>query len=102
MRAVAREPARTPHGGMPAPSVVGTEAVPAVELDGLGGELHHAVLREPREHRVERLLLAHARVEGLVATEAGGDPKGLAAQLAEPRERLQQELLVRDRMADLE
>src|SRR3954471_22516426 len=102
MGGLAREPARTPYGGMPGPSVIRAQAVPAVELDGLGGQLPHAALRQPREDGVERLLLAHARVEGLVTAESGGDPKRLAAQLAEPRERLQEELLVGDRMADLE
>ena len=51
---------------------------------------------------VERLLLAHAGLEGVLALEAGGDPQRLAAVIAEPRERAQQELLVRDRLADLE
>src|SRR3954471_11483099 len=87
---------------MPTPLVVRAESVPAVELDRLGGELHHALLREPREDGVERLLLAHAGVKGLVAAEAGGDAERLTAQFAEPRERLQEELLVRDRMTDLE
>src|SRR3954466_2820913 len=69
-RAPAREPTRTPYGGMPAPSVVRAETVPAIELDGLGGQLHHALLRQPGEDGVERLLLADAGVEGLVAAEA--------------------------------
>ena len=54
------------------------------------------------EGAVERLLLADAGLERLVAAEARGDPERLAAVLAERGERLQQELLVRDRVADLE
>src|SRR5690349_1302101 len=83
-------------------SVVGTQAVPAVELDGLGRQLHHARLRQPREDGVERLLLADAGVESLVAAEAGRDAQRLAPQLAEAGERLEEELLVRDRVPDLE
>src|SRR3954453_15230460 len=87
---------------MPAQVVVAADQVPAVELDCLRGELPHAALGEPGEDGVERLLLAHAGVEGLVAAEAGGDPERLAAQLAEPREGLQEELFVCHRVTDLE
>src|SRR4051794_10080152 len=83
-------------------SVIRAEPVPAVELDGFRGELPHPRLRQPRQHRVERLLLADSGIEGLVAAEARRDPKRLAAQLTQPWEGLQQELLVRDRLADLE
>ncbi len=63
--------------------VLAAEAVPAVELEALGRELHAAALREPREHRVERLVLAHARVERLLAAEPSGDPQRLTAVLSE-------------------
>src|SRR3954463_4494472 len=87
---------------MPAPSVIGAEAVPAVELDGFRGQLDHALLGQPREDGVECLLLADAGVEGLVAAEARPDPERLAAQLAQAGEGLQEELLVGDRVTDLE
>src|SRR4051812_15284554 len=93
-------------GGEPSertePLVIGAEPVPAVELHGLRRQLHHAGLRQPGQDGVECLLLAHARVESLVAAEACGDPERLAAQLAKPWERLEEELLVRDRLPDLE
>ena len=78
------------------------EPVPAIELNCLGGELHQALVGEPGEHGAEGLLLAHARLEGVLALEARGDPERLAAVIAEARERAEQELLVRDRLADLE
>src|SRR5689334_17165777 len=85
----------------PRASVVRAEAVPAVELDGLGRELHRALAGEPRENGVERLLLADARLERLVAAEPRRDPERLTAVLAKPGERLDQEFLVRHRLADL-
>src|ERR687896_2736710 len=59
--------------------VVGAQPVPAVELDRFRGELHQALGREPGQHRAERLLLADAGVEGVLALEAGGDAERLAA-----------------------
>ena len=63
--------------------VVGAEAVPAIQLHRLRGELPQPGRREPGQHRVERLLLADAGLEGVLALEAGGDPQRLAAVLAE-------------------
>src|SRR3954471_12531872 len=102
MGGLAREPARTPYGGMPGPSVIRAQTVPAVELDGLGGQLPHAALGQPREDGVEGLLLADTGVERLVAAEAGGDAQRLAAELPKARERLEEELLVRHRVTDLQ
>src|SRR5829696_3654315 len=82
--------------------IVGAEAVPAIELHRLGGELPQPGLGEPREDGVERLLLADAGVEGVLALEAGRDPKRLATVLAEPADRTEQELLVGDRLAHFE
>ena len=61
-----------------------------------------ALLRQPRQHRVERLLLPHPGLERLLAAEARGDLQRLAAVLAQRREHVDEELLVRDRMADLQ
>ena len=47
-------------------------------------------------------LLAHAGLEGLLAAEARGDLQRLAAVLAQRREHVDQELLVGDRVSDLE
>src|ERR687896_2632441 len=82
--------------------IVAAETVPAVQLDGLAGQLHQPLVGQPRQHRVERLLLADAGLERVVALESGGDPQRLAAVLAEAREGGQQEVLVRDRLPDLE
>src|ERR671917_1259385 len=82
--------------------VVATQPVPAVQLDGLAGQLHQPLVGQPRQHRVERLLLADARLEGVVPLESGGDPQRLAAVLAEAREGGQEEGLVRDRLPHLE
>src|SRR3954465_10277864 len=68
--------------------VLGAQAVPKIELDALRGELHRAHAAEPRQHRVERLLLGHAGVERLLAAEAGRDLQRLAAVVAEARERV--------------
>ena len=48
------------------------------------------------------MFLAGAAVECLVPPEAGGDAQRLAPVLAQPRERLQQEILVGHRVAHLE
>ena len=72
---------------MPGALVVAAEAVPAVELDRLGGELHQPLLGEPGQHGAERLLLAHPGLEGVLALEAGGDAERLTAVIAKPRER---------------
>src|SRR4051794_34173821 len=82
--------------------VLGAQAVPKIELDALGGELHRAHAAEPRQHRVERLLLGHAGVERLLAAEAGRDLQRLAAVVAEARERVHEELAVGDRLPHLE
>ena len=67
--------------------VVGAQPVPEVELEALARELHRPLAREARQHGVERLLLGHAGVEGLLAAEAGRDLQRLAAVLAERRRR---------------
>src|SRR5947209_20528178 len=90
---------RPPAGGRmrpPVPSslVLCPEAVPAVQLDAFGRELHAPVLREPRQDRVERLLLADAGLECLLATEPGGDLQRLATVLTQRREHVDEELLV--------
>ncbi len=59
--------------------VLGAQPVPAVELEALVGQLHTALLREPRQHGVERLLLPDPRLECLLAPEAGRDPQRLPA-----------------------
>src|SRR5436190_22873717 len=82
--------------------VVAAEAVPAVEVERLGRQLDQALGREPGQDGVERLLLADAGLEGLVAAEAGRDAERLAAVLAELGEGGEEELLVRDRLTDLE
>ena len=50
--------------------VLGAEPVPAVELEALGGELLAALLREPRQDGLQRLLLGDAGVERLLAAQA--------------------------------
>jgi hypothetical protein len=55
-----------------------------------------------RQDRLERLVLRDAGVEGLLAAEARGDLQRLAAVVAERAEDVDQELAVRDRVADLE
>src|SRR3712207_7088962 len=49
---------------------------------------------------VERLLLADAGFERVLALEAGGDAQGLAAVLAQAAEGAEQELLVGDRRSE--
>ena len=82
--------------------IVGAEAVPAIELHGLRGELQQPGGREPRQHGVERLLLADPGLEGVLPLEPRGDPQRLAPVLAEAAEGAEEELLVGDRLADLE
>src|SRR5687767_861661 len=82
-----RRPAhRRTHATLCGRLVVAAEAVPAVQLDGLPGQLHQPLVGQPRQHRVERLLLADARLERVVPLETGGDPQRLAAVLTEARE----------------
>src|SRR3954454_21561344 len=82
-------------------AVLAAQPVPAVELEALGHQLLAALLREPRQHRLERLLLLDARVERLLAAHAGGDLQRLAARLAEGGERVDEELAVGDGRGDL-
>ena len=67
-------------------SVLAAEPIPAVELEALARELDAALVGEPRQYRVERLLLPDARLERLLAAEPGGDLQRLATVLAERRE----------------
>ena len=83
-------------------SVLDAEPVPAVELEALVRELHAALLREPRQDGVERLLLPHPGLERLLAAEPGRDLQRLAPVLAQRREHVDEELLVRQRVPDLE
>ena len=64
-------------------SVVRAEPVPEVELDALRRELAAALARQVRQHGLQRLLLGDARVERLLAAEAGGDLQRLAPVVAE-------------------
>src|SRR3954452_6527735 len=81
--------------------VLRAEAIPHVELEALGQELGRALAREPWEHALQRLLLGHAGVEGVLPAQAGGDLERLAPVLAQRLERADQEVLVRERSADL-
>src|SRR3954447_3069285 len=83
-------------------SVLAPHAVPEVELDALTRELHRALAAEARQDRVERLLLGHAGVEGLLAAEPGGDLQRLALVVAEAVEHADEEVTVGDRLAHLE
>ena len=69
---------------------------------GTRRELRAALAGELRQHRVHRLLLGHAGVERLLAAEPGCDLQRLAAVVAERREDGDEEVAVRDRLADLE
>ena len=113
---------RAPHGvpaqcsaragtrGDPAPRGGGRRAriswrsppIPAVELEALGRELDAAALGEPGQHGVQRLVLRHPRLEGLLAPEARRDLQRLAPVLAQAREDVDQELLVGDGLAHLQ
>src|SRR5579875_3270609 len=57
---------------------------------------------EPGQDRVERLLLADAGLERLLAAEAGGDLQRLTPVLAERGKDVDEELLARQRLAHLE
>ncbi len=54
------------------------------------------------KHRVERLFLGDAGLEGFLALETGGDLQRLAAILAEAREDTDEEVGIGNGMADLE
>src|SRR3954447_25462151 len=82
--------------------VVATRAVPDVELQGLGGELHQAGWAEEVEDKLQGVLLGDAGVDRLLAAEAGGELEGLAAVFAEGVEGAHEEVAVGDRLADLE
>src|SRR3954453_213854 len=83
--------------------VVGTESIPAVELYGLLGELYLALRRQPRHDRVDhRVGGGLCGSESVAAAEARCYLQRLAAGVAEAWERLQQELLVGDRLTDLQ
>src|SRR3954470_11475413 len=82
--------------------VLGAQTVPEVELDALGGELHRALAGERGQHGLQGLLLGDAGVERLLAAEAGGDLQRLAPVIAEAAERVDQEVAVGDRLADLQ
>src|SRR3954466_13587794 len=91
------------EGLQPSRLVVRTEAVPAVELKRLCRQLALALCGQPRHDGVDdcvaRGFLARERV---VAAEAGCDLQRLAAVVAQAGERLQQELLVGDRVPYVE
>src|SRR6478735_1965977 len=82
--------------------VVAAEAIPEVQLEALVSQLGGTSARQVRQHRVHRLLLGDTGVERLLATEAGGDLQRLAPVFAEALERADEELLVSDRLSDLE
>src|SRR4051794_26848433 len=88
------------EGLQPSRLVVRTEAVPAVELEGFCCQLGLALCGQPRHDGVDDCVAGGflAR-EGVVAAEAGCDLQRLAPVLAQSGERLQQELLVGDRVA---
>src|SRR4051812_39925703 len=65
------------------PLVIAAEAVPHVQLNALGRELDRPLVRQSREHGVERLVLGDPGLEGLLAAEARGDLQRLAPILAE-------------------
>ena len=50
--------------------VLAAEAIPAVELERFCRELHRAILGQPRQDGVERLLLGDAVGECVIAAEA--------------------------------
>src|SRR5947208_412016 len=56
---VAREHALD-HSSSGEALVLGAQAIPEVELDALGGQLHRPPARQRRQHRLERLLLGDA------------------------------------------
>src|SRR5579875_899988 len=84
------------------PLVLDAEPVPAVQLEALPGERRTALVGEPGQDRVERLLLADAGLERLLAAEAGGDLQRLTPVLAERGKDVDEELLARQRLAHLE
>jgi hypothetical protein len=83
--------------------VVAAETIPAIQLESLRRELFLTLLRQPRNDCVDdgvaAGLLACKRV---ISAEARCDLERLAPIVAEAREGLQEELLVRDRVADVE
>src|SRR4051794_41815845 len=79
-------------------SVIGSEAIPQIELDALLRELHRPLARQARQDGLQRLLLGDAGLEGLLAAEAGGDLQRLAAVLAERREDGHEEVAGGDRL----
>src|SRR4051812_41325321 len=84
-------------------SVVGAEPVPAIQLEGLGGQFRLALCRQPRHDGVDDGVAAGLLArEGVVASEARGDLQRLAAVVAQARECLQQELLVGDGLTDIQ
>src|SRR5205807_5727108 len=66
------------------------------------GELDAAVLREPWQHRVERLLLPNAGIKRLLAAKPRRDLQRLASVLAKRRKDVDQELLVWQRVTNLQ
>src|SRR5829696_2862586 len=83
-------------------SVLRAEPVPAVEVDALRDQLLTARARQPGEHRLERLLLGDPGIERVLAAQAGRDLERLAPVLTQLAERVDQEVLVGDRRADLQ
>src|SRR4051794_17390469 len=83
-------------------SVVRAQSVPAVKLERFRRQLHRPVLREPWEDGLQGVLFARAGLEGLVAAEARGYAKCLAAMLAQAPEGADEEVLVGHRLADVE
>src|ERR1700689_2784936 len=81
-------------------SVIAAETVPQIQLDALVGQLDGPLAREAGEHRVERLVLGDARLEGFLAAEARSDLQRLAAVIAEAREDPLEEGGVGDRLTD--
>src|ERR1700729_844575 len=83
-------------------SVIRTQAVPLIQLDALLSQLYRPRTRQMGKHRVERLFLGYACLEGFLALEAGGYLQSLTAVLAQAREDADEEVGVGNRMADLE
>ena len=99
--------ARTPlsaRAAEPGPGwlVLDPEAVPAVQLQALARQRRAPFAREPRQNRVEGLLLADTGLEGLLAAEPGGDLQRFPAVIAQRWEHVDEKFLVGQRVAHLQ
>src|ERR1700683_1454335 len=82
--------------------VIAAQAVPHVQLYALRRELRGPLSRQSRQDCIERLVLSHAGLEGLLAAEARRDLQRLAPVIAETWKHPDEKLGVGNRLPDLQ